>query len=47
MRWRGKARSWTDHNVHDPGVTVLEVLAYTLAALAVAGSVALVRRSRF
>ena len=29
---------WTDHNVHDPGVTLLQVVAYTLgvAALAVA-----------
>ncbi|NOQ74236.1 MAG: hypothetical protein GQ574_19665 [Crocinitomix sp.] len=25
--------SWTDHNVHDPGVTILEILSYALADL--------------
>jgi hypothetical protein len=32
--------------VHDPGVTMLQVLAYALSAVAVAGGVALVRRWR-
>jgi len=27
-------RSWTDSNTHDPGVTLLELLAYGLADLA-------------
>lgn len=27
-------RTWTDHNVHDPGITTLELLAYTLTDLA-------------
>lgn len=27
-------RTWTDHNVHDPGITILELLAYTLTDLA-------------
>ena len=26
--------AWTDSNTHDPGVTLLEVLAYTIADLA-------------
>jgi hypothetical protein len=39
--------AWTDRNDHDPGVTLLEVLAYTLGALAfVAVSAALVRSRR-
>jgi hypothetical protein len=42
----GARASWTDANVHDPGITVLEVLAYALTALAVAGGVVLVRRNR-
>ena len=28
------AKTWTDHNTSDPGITVLEVLAYSVAALA-------------
>jgi hypothetical protein len=24
---------WTDHNVHDPGVTMLELLTWSVAAL--------------
>jgi hypothetical protein len=27
---------WTDSNAHDPGITVLEVLSYSLAALSIA-----------
>ena len=27
---------WTDSNAHDPGMTVLEVLSYSLAALGIA-----------
>ena len=27
------AKAWTDHNTSDPGITVLEVLAYSVAAL--------------
>lgn len=27
---------WTDANAHDPGITVLEVLSYSLAALGIA-----------
>lgn len=27
-------RQWTDHNTHDPGITTLELLAYTLTDLA-------------
>ena len=39
--------AWTDHNVHDPGVTLLQVLAYTLGALAlVAASGAVIGRRR-
>jgi hypothetical protein len=34
-RRSGPARSWTDHNVHDPGVTLLEALVYGLSALGV------------
>jgi hypothetical protein len=38
---------WTDHNVSDPGVTLLQVLVYTLGAVAlVAASVAVLRRRR-
>ena len=25
---------WTDHNVHDPGVTLVQVLVYTIGAVA-------------
>ncbi|MBI1252196.1 MAG: hypothetical protein GC189_12080 [Alphaproteobacteria bacterium] len=35
--WRVIAPAWTDHNTHDPGVTLLELLAYGVALLAVMG----------
>jgi hypothetical protein len=36
---------WTDHNVHDPGVTMLELLAWSVAALSFAlGVYAYLRR---
>jgi hypothetical protein len=39
--------SWSDHNVHDPGVTLLQVLAYTIGAVAlVAVSAAVIKRCR-
>jgi hypothetical protein len=28
------APEWTDHNVHDPGITVLEAVAYTIGTAA-------------
>ena len=31
---------WTDHNSHDPGITMLEVLAYTAEALLVVTALA-------
>lgn len=31
---------WTDYNSHDPGITLLEVLAYTAEALLVVAAVA-------
>jgi hypothetical protein len=31
---RRSARTWTDHNTHDPGITQLELLAYALTDLA-------------
>ena len=37
---------WTDHNVHDPGVTLLQVLVYTLGAVALVAVSAAVVRSR-
>ena len=41
------APSWTDHNSSDPGITILEALVYSLAALGVtATTVALARRRR-
>lgn len=36
--------AWTDWNMHDPGITVLEALAYGLAAFGVADF--LFRRTR-
>jgi hypothetical protein len=30
----GHSSDWTDHNPHDPGITVLELLAYSILALA-------------
>ena len=39
--------AWSDHDVSDPGVTLLQVLMYTLGAVAlVAASVAVFRRGR-
>ncbi len=41
------APSWTDHDVSDPGVTLLEALAYALGAAAlIAVTTAVVRRRR-
>jgi uncharacterized protein (TIGR03382 family) len=41
------APDWTDHNVHDPGITLLEALAYTMGTAAfLAVSVAALRRRR-
>jgi hypothetical protein len=38
---------WTDHNTHDPGITILEALAYSVAALlGTAVVVRMVRRRR-
>ena len=28
------APDWTDHNVHDPGITLLQALAYTIGTAA-------------
>ena len=39
-------RDWTDANSHDPGITILEVLAYTFIAAAGATAVALWRTRR-
>ncbi|MGE3442185.1 MAG: hypothetical protein AB7L13_06115 [Acidimicrobiia bacterium] len=36
------AAEWTDQNTHDPGITTLEVLAYSIAATAL--TVVVVRR---
>lgn len=33
--------SWTDHNVHDPGITILELAAYALTDLTYRASIAL------
>jgi hypothetical protein len=38
--------AWSDHNVSDPGVTLLQVLAYTLGAVALVAASAAVLRSR-
>jgi hypothetical protein len=41
------APDWTDHNVHDPGITLLQALAYTIGTAAfVAVSVVALRRRR-
>lgn len=37
---------WTDANGNDPGITILEVVAYTLAAAGVAAFVAWRTRRR-
>ena len=39
-------RSWTDANSHDPGITILEVLAYTLIAATGAAAYSLWRTRR-
>ena len=31
-KWAGQ--SWTDHNVHDPGITILEACSYAMTELA-------------
>jgi hypothetical protein len=38
--------AWSDHDVSDPGVTLLQVVAYTLGAVALVASSAAVLRSR-
>ena len=38
--------AWSDHNVSDPGVTLLQVLAYTLGAVALVAATVAVFRSR-
>jgi hypothetical protein len=35
---------WTDANVHDPGITLLELLLFTIEALIVLGAVITWRR---
>ncbi len=38
---------WTDHNVHDPGITLLQAVLYTLGAVGlVVASVAFIRARR-
>jgi hypothetical protein len=38
---------WTDHNVSDPGVTLLQALVYTIGPVVlVAAAVAVLRRRR-
>jgi hypothetical protein len=38
---------WTDHNVSDPGVTLLQAVVYTIGAVVlVSASVAVLRRRR-
>ncbi|MEO8267976.1 MAG: hypothetical protein ABI706_20930 [Ilumatobacteraceae bacterium] len=34
------SEDWTDANVHDPGITLLEMLAYTVEALLVVAALA-------
>ena len=38
--------AWSDHNVSDPGVTLLQVLAYTLGAVALVAASVVMFRSR-
>ena len=30
-KWAGE--SWTDHNIHDPGITILEACSYAMTGL--------------
>jgi hypothetical protein len=39
-------QDWTDFNAHDPGITVLELLAYTVEALLVVATVRWFRSRR-
>ncbi len=34
-RQRSRTPEWTDHNVSDPGITLLQVLVYALPAVVV------------
>jgi hypothetical protein len=43
---RTSTGDWTDYNSHDPGVTLLQVLAYTAEALLVVAVVRKLRSSR-
>ena len=38
--------AWSDHNVSDPGVTLLQVLMYTIGAVALVAASAAVFRTR-
>lgn len=38
--------AWTDHNLHDPGVTLLQLLVYTIGAVALVAASAVVLRGR-
>jgi len=43
---RTSTGDWTDYNAHDPGVTLLQVLAYAAEALLVVAVVRKLRSSR-
>jgi hypothetical protein len=45
-RSRPSTGDWTDYNAHDPGITLLQVLAYTVEALLVVAVVRKLRSSR-
>ena len=38
--------SWTDHNAHDPGITLIELFAYLVEGLSLKGQSPLFRSSR-
>ena len=38
--------AWSDHNVSDPGVTLLQALAYTLGAVTLVAASVVMLRSR-
>jgi MYXO-CTERM domain-containing protein len=40
------APRWTDHNVSDPGITLVQALAYTIGAVVLAAAAAAVFRRR-